>query len=244
MEPELLALLALAGLLAGFFDSIVGGGGVVTLPAFLAAGLPPHAAVATNKVAGTGASTMATANYWRAGLIDGRLVRRLMPLAALGSVAGAATLLRIPERAVLVGVLTVTLAMTAYILLRPRLGEHPRPISDWGAIGLLLMAPVVGFYDGLLGPGTGNMLLFGFLLAGCSMLTAAAHGRALNMASNVAALAFFMAYGSIAWLAGLAAAGGTVTGSYAGSRLNIQTEAKWVRPMFALVAFSLVLRLV
>ena len=127
---EILWLL-LAALFAGFVDSIVGGGGVITLPALLATGMPPHLAVGTNKVVGTGASATATWTYVRAGLIRPRLAWGLFPLSVVASVLGAAAILRIDGRFILWAVLGVMVLVTVYILARPRFGRVDRTASIW-----------------------------------------------------------------------------------------------------------------
>ena len=220
MDAAMLALLALAGLFAGFVDSIVGGGGVITLPALLATGMAPHAAVATNKIGGTGASSMATWRYARAGLLDPRLAWGLFPLSVAASVAGAHVVLQLPEAWVLGLVMGVIVGMVAYVLLRPSFGrggaEHAVTPARLAAAAALALS--VGFYDGVLGPGTGNLLLFGLVsIFGMGFLRAAAHGRVLNFGSNVGALGYFIAVDAVEWAPGLALAGGTLVGNTIGS---------------------------
>lgn len=238
------AWLLLAAMAAGFIDSIVGGGGVITLPALLATGMPPHLALGTNKVVGTGASTMASWTYTRAGLTDVR-IWRLAPLAAVASAAGAALVLHIEGRYILGAVVVVIVAITAYVLLDPRFGTTDRTQWTWATLlGAGALALVVGFYDGLLGPGTGSLLLFGLVaVVGMKRLRASANGRVLNWASNVGALGFFIAADSVDWRLGLIMAAGTVTGAWFGSRSNIRREARWVRPLFVVMAVALLIRL-
>lgn len=233
--------LLLAAFVAGFVDSIVGGGGAITLPALLATGMPPHLAVGTNKVVGTGASTIATLNYARAGKTD-PLIWRLAPLALLASVAGALAILRIDGQWILWAVMAMMVLITVYVAWNPRFGQDGR---NWRNIGwLAALAVAVGFYDGLLGPGTGNLLLFGLVALGMTKMQASTNGRVLNWASNIGALALFAALGNIDWSVGLLMAVGTVTGGWMGSQFNIKTEAKWVRPLFIAVAVALLLRLI
>lgn len=246
MDAATVLLLTGAGLLAGFIDSIVGGGGVVSLPALLAAGVPPHLALGTNKVAGTGASSMASYQYARARLLLPRLAVVTFPLAAGAAVLGAMTVLRVGERVVVGLVALVMVVLVAYVLLRPRFGRDDR----FGGLRLATvlatagLAVAVGFYDGFLGPGTGNMLLFGLVaIHGFPFPRAAAHGRVLNLGSNVGALAFFAATGNVAWSLGLPMAAATMTGAYLGSRVGIRHGVRWIRPLFVAVAALLLARL-
>ncbi len=232
-----------AGLLAGFIDSSVGGGGVITLPALLATGMPPHAAIATNKVAGTGASSMATWHYARTGLLDPKLAWGLFPMAVLASVIGAVTVLRVPEEMLLGMVALVVLAMVIHVLARPRFGGDERPVPAWSMLALVAWVAAVSFYDGLLGPGTGTLLLFGIvMLGGMPFLKAAAHGRVYNFGSNVGALAFFATTGLIDWWLGLAMMASTMIGASVGSRVTIRHGSRWIRPLFVAMALALLVR--
>ncbi len=242
----MLLLLALAGFLAGFIDSIVGGGGIITLPALLATGMPAHLAVGTNKVAGTGASAMASLQYARAGLLDARLVWTAAPVAALAAILGAITVLQVDADIVVGLVVVVMIAIIAYVLARPTFGSTNRfaGLTSGTLIATAILALIVGFYDGFLGPGTGNFLLFGLVaIHGFPFLRAAAHGRILNFASNLGALAFFASVGNIDWTLGLTMAAATMTGAFAGSHLNIRSGARIVRPLFVAVAVALLARL-
>lgn len=244
MEPTTLVLLVVAALFAGFVDAVVGGGGVITLPALLAAGLPPHLAVGTNKVVGTGASSVATWQYGRAGLVSG-LAWKAFPVAVAASVAGAVTVLHLPEDVILNLVAVVIGAIVMYVLLRPQFGQEDRRDAVTRPLATVLaLTAVFAFYDGLLGPGTGTFLLFGLVtLAGMPVVRAAAHGRVLNFGSNIGALAYFAVVGNVDWLVGLVMATGTLTGGFLGARFGIRHGQRWVRPLFVAVALALLVRL-
>lgn len=247
MEPGTLALLTLAAFFAGFVDSIIGGGGVITLPALLAAGVPPHMALGTNKLAATGASTTATWHYARAGLLVPRLVAWTFPLSVVGTVLGAWLVLQVPGTWIRYLVAGVLVVLVTYVLLRPRFGLEDRftGLRRGNVAAAMAMALVVGAYDGFLGPGTGNMLLFGWIaIMGFGFLPAAAHGRVLNFGSNVGALAFFAWMGEVAYLTGAVMLIGTVSGAWLGARSSIKHGARWIKPLFVAVALLLLVRLV
>ncbi len=246
MEPGTLAFLVVAGFVAAFIDSIVGGGGIISLPALLAAGLPPHIALGTNKLAGTGASSMATLQYVRHGLIRRRVALVLIPFSLAGTLLGAATVLQVDPKFIRALVITVMVVMTGWVLARPRFGEvdRKRPNTAAVVLGGAALALVVGFYDGFLGPGTGSFLLFGFVaLHGYAFLDAAAHGRLLNFASNAGALVFFIAADSVDFAVGLPMMGAMMVGGTVGSRFAIRHGARWVRLLFVLVTLALLVRL-
>jgi hypothetical protein len=246
-EWALWIALAAAGLAAGFIDSVVGGGGIITLPALLAAGLPPHAAIATNKVAGTGASTMASVQYLRAGLVESRLALAGMPAAGLAGALGAAVVLRLPAAFILWSVAVAVVLVTTYVLARPRFGTVDRSMGVTRRVVLIVVALglLVGFYDGVIGPGTGTFLLFGLVaLTGRSFRAAAAQGRVMNWASNVGALVYFVLAGAIAWAPGLALAAGTMAGGWVGAHTGIRRGDRYIRGLFLAVGVAVFLRLV
>lgn len=234
-----------AAVVAGFIDSMVGGGGVITLPAIIAAGLPPHAAIATNKVAGTGASGMATWQYAKHGLVRRELLW-LFPIAVVTSMAGAWTVLRLPEDLILRLIAIVIISMVAYVLLRPRFGMDDKySLPDlWTALAAAGAVGIIAFYDGLLGPGTGSLLLFALVsLLGMRFVDAAAHGRLFNFGSNLGALALFAFEDVIDWRIGAGMMLGTMAGAFVGSRTSIKHGDKWIKPLFVLMAGGLLVRI-
>lgn len=246
MDAATIALLVVAAGFAGFVDSIVGGGGIITLPALLATGMPPHLAVGTNKVVGTGASGIATWQYARHGLLERRVVLAGVPLAFAASIAGAAAILQVPANGVLAAVTVAMAIMVVWVLVQPRFGQKDRFPGPTRAVlaAVAGLALAIGFYDGFLGPGTGTFLLFGLVgLTGMPFLQAAAHGRVLNFASNVGTLLWFALVGNVDWVLGGIMAVGTITGGYLGSRSGIRHGARWIRPLFVLVALVLLGRL-
>lgn len=245
MEPTTLLFLVAAAFVAAFVDSIVGGGGLITLPALLATGMPAHQALGTNKLAATGASGMASLQYVRHGVVVGRLVLVWVPFSLGGSALGAATVLQVPGDWVRGLVLVVMAAMAAFVLLRPRFGQADRVGAVGGRLvaGGALLAFVVGFYDGFLGPGTGSFLLFGLVGLGFGFLRAAGQGRVLNFASNLSALVYFALRGQVDYAVGLPMMGAMVTGGYAGSRFGIRHGVKWIRPLFLGMTLALMARL-
>ncbi len=242
MDPLTIAILAVAGFVAAFFDSIVGGGGIISLPALLAVGVDPRLALGTNKLAATGASLMATIRYTNAGVVDLALVLRLIPFAAVGSMFGAATVLEIDNDLIRRLVLVVMVLMTAYVVARPAFGTTNRfhgltPATLAAAVGF---ASVIGFYDGFLGPGTGSFLIFAFVgIHGYDFVHAAGNARVLNFASNAAALAFFGLQGTVDYALGLPMLAAMVAGAYAGSHFGIRHGTAWVKPLFVAVTAAL-----
>lgn len=246
MELETAILLALAGFVAAFIDSQVGGGGVISLPALLAVGLPPHLALGTNKLAGTAASFSASVNYGRSGAVPWRQALRWMPVSFAGALVGVWLVLQVEAAHVLAIVLVLMAAMTAYTLLRPSFGKEDRVrLPTRGELGgMSLAALAIGVYDGFLGPGTGSFLLFAIVaLLGYGFRKAAALGRVLNFASNAAALAYFIGKGLVAWEYGLPMAVAMLAGGWTGSHVGMKHGDRWLKPLFVTITLALMLRI-
>ena len=243
MSPFLLALLALVGLGSGFVDAIAGGGGLLTLPSLALAGLDPVTAVATNKLASTFGSGSATFAFWRAGKID-----RSMAPSALTACAGAALgALALPwaPRGFLNAALPVVLAAVAvYFALAPNLTEaQRRPRLSPGAFAATL-APAIGFYDGVFGPGAGSFYMIGFVvLAGFGLTRAIAGARFANFGSNVGSLALYALSGHIVVPAGLAMGAGAFLGARLGAHAALRAGARLVRPLIVVISCAMALRL-
>lgn len=244
LDPLVLLALGGVGMLAGFVDAIAGGGGMVALPALLSAGLPPVAALATNKFQGIIGTTMAAVTYWRRGYLD---LRRLLPaiLATFaGSLTGALTVSQIDTSLLNIAVPVALIGIALYFLFAPRL-------SDADSTSRLPFAPLVpvmgfvfGFYDGIFGPGTGSFFTIGFvLLFGLGLTRATGSTKALNVTSNLAALLIFMVQGQVIWPAAIAMAIGQVAGGYIGARTGIRYGARVIRPLVVVVSIALALRL-
>jgi hypothetical protein len=244
ITPELLAVLALVAALAGCIDAIAGGGGLLTLPALLWAGLPPVAALATNKLQGSFGTASATLRFLRHGAIDLRGLGPAALLAFAGSAGGSWLVGRIDPGALAHLLPALLVAFALYFLLSPRVGDLPsRRRLGLAAFGVLAGAGI-GFYDGFFGPGTGSFFALAFVaLLGCDLRQATAGSKLLNFASNLAALLVFAAGGHVVWSVGLAMAVGQWVGASVGAHLVIRHGARLVRPLLVGVSLLLSLRL-
>lgn len=244
ITPELLAVLALVAALAGCIDAIAGGGGLLTLPALLWAGLPPVAALATNKLQGSFGTASATLRFLRHGAIDLRGLGPAALLAFAGSAGGSWLVGRIDPGALAHLLPALLVAFALYFLLSPRVGDLPsRRRLGLAAFGVLAGAGI-GFYDGFFGPGTGSFFALAFVaLLGCDLRQATAGSKLLNFASNLAALLVFAAGGHVVWTVGLAMAVGQWVGASVGAHLVIRHGARLVRPLLVGVSLLLSLRL-
>jgi uncharacterized membrane protein YfcA len=248
VSATVLALLGLAALAAGFVDAVVGGGGLIQLPALLL-GLPnaaPVQVLATNKLASICGTTVSSATYYRRIRPDPRTFLPLMLFAFGGSAAGAAVATRIPRDAFEPIVLVALVVVGAYVLFRPDVGEatalrfagHQHLVAAMGT-GL-----AVGFYDGALGPGTGSFFVFTLVgLMGYSFLEASAKARLANWATNLAALCVFVPHGAVLWKVGLVMGAANLVGGYVGARTAVSRGAGFVRAFFVLIVSAFVVRI-
>jgi hypothetical protein len=244
VETEILATLFVVALVAGTVDAIAGGGGLLTVPALLLAGVDPVTAIGTNKiqsVAGTASSTLA---YARRGLIHWPSAWPVALAAGLGSVGGAlcVRLLRPELLSALVPVLLVAVAI--YFVTAKRMGDedvhHRMPPSAFA----LTAAPLVGFYDGVFGPGAGAFYVVAFVtLLGYGALKATAHTKLANVSSNVGSLSVFIVSGAVSWPIGLAMACGSMIGAQIGSRLAMRVGSRLIRPLLVVICCAMAIRL-
>jgi hypothetical protein len=248
MEPlsiSALFWLWLAGLLAGFVDSIAGGGGIISLPALLAAGMPPHLALGTNKLQGTCGSLTATINYVRKGLVNLREVPAGILFTAFGALAGTVTVQVISPDFLRHIIFFLLAGVFLYTLLSPDLGKlDRRPLLAapvfFGCTGMVL-----GFYDGFFGPGTGSFWAIALVvLLGLNLKKATAHTKVFNFTSNIVALAAFFVGQNVVISAGLLMGGGQMLGAFMGSRLVIQKGTGFVRVFFLIVVAATMVKLI
>jgi uncharacterized protein len=247
-STEILLLLALAGLAAGFVDAVVGGGGLVQLPA-LVLGLPgvaPVQVLATNKLASFCGTSVSSVTYYRRVRPDPRTFVPLMAFAFLGSMAGALVASKIPEEALEPIVLVVLVVVGGYVLLKPDIGAltELRFAGHHHTLAAVCAGAVIGFYDGALGPGTGSFFVFTLVgLLGYSFLEASAKARIANWATNLAALVVFVPQGAVLWKVGLAMGLANLLGGYVGARTAVARGTRFVRVFFVLVVGAFIVTL-
>ena len=242
MDDTTLAILAAVGLVAGFVDAIAGGGGLATVPSLRLAGLDPVAVVATNKLCSTFGSTAATFAFWRAGRIRWGAMGPTAALALAGSVAGALSLPYAPS-ALLIGAMPVLLiAVALYFAFAPSFAaETSGAAKPWA---VLAGGALIGFYDGVFGPGAGSFYMLLLLKFGrFGFLDALAGARLANFGSNIGSLVVYALGGHILVKAGLAMGLGNFAGGWLGAHTALKAGAKIVRPLVVVMALALAAKL-
>ncbi len=234
--------------LAGLVDSIAGGGGLVSLPIYLIAGLPPHNAVATNKMSSTLGTTLSTVRFFKNGLVNLKASIPAVIAAVCGSSIGAHVSMAINED-VLRHIMIIVLPVAAFFVLNKKLfndkGSQTAEFSRRTVIVSCTAAFLIGMYDGLYGPGTGTFLIIAFtVFAKMGIRPANAQAKVINMTTNWTALVIFLMNGKVLLGLGLAAAACNMAGNFVGSGLVMKKGAAVVRPMMVVVIILLFIKLV
>lgn len=244
-----LLLLLLAAVTAGWVDAVVGGGGLVQLPALLLGlgpGTPAVFSLGTNKLAGILGTITSAVTYYRRVNPDLRTAVPMAGFALVGALAGAGVASVIPSQAFKPVVLVALLVVLVYTVRRPRLGDVTL-LRHSGRRHLLtagLVGAVVGVYDGAIGPGTGSFLVFALVgLLGYGFVQASAKAKIANVATNLGALLVFVPQGFVLWKLGLLMGAANVVGGYVGARTAVARGSAFVRVVFVVVSGALVIRL-
>lgn len=243
-DPLILIALMAVGMLAGFVDAIAGGGGMITVPALIAAGLPPVAALGTNKMQSVVGTAMAVLTYWRRGFVDLRALVPAVLLTFAGSMLGALAVSSLDTHILDIAVPVALIGIALYFLFGPKLSDADRAARLPFALFVPVMGFLIGFYDGIFGPGTGSFFTVGFvLLFGLGLTRATGSTKVLNMTSNLAALFIFIPSGFVVWPVAIVMAVGQVIGGYIGARTGIRFGARLIRPLVVVISIALAIKL-
>ena len=232
--------------LAGLVDAIGGGGGLISLPAYLLAGVPMHNAIATNKLSSTCGTTLTTVRFIRQGLVNWKIAVPTIVFAILGSSLGAHLSMNMDEK-IMQNILFLVLPVVAFVVLNPKLfrdkHEGQLVINRRLWITVNTSALLIGMYDGFYGPGTGTFLIIAFtVFAKMDMRSANAQAKIINLTTNITSLTIFLLNGQAILLLGLAAALCNMAGNYVGSSLAMKQSGKVTRPVIILVLILLFLK--
>lgn len=246
--PDLLLqtvfLLFLAAVFAGFVDSIAGGGGLITIPAMLIAGIPPLETLGTNKLQGQFGAASATIAYARRGHVDLKAQLPMAVFAFLGGAVGAGLATIVPGDVLKMLMPFLLVAVALYFAFKPNLSDQDSHRRMTAAVFGATVVPLIGVYDGVFGPGTGSFFMLSFVsLAGFGMLKATAHTKLLNLGSNVGAFAVFIFSGAILWKLGLIMGVGQFIGAQIGSRMAMKNGAKIIKPLLVVSCVAMAARL-
>ena len=233
--------------LASLLDAVAGGGGLVSLPAYLLAGLPPHNAIATNKLSSCIGTVASTGRFVKNKCVDWPTAIPSAALAVLGSVAGANLVLGVSDNAIRC-VMLVLIPVLAFVVLKKRdlSGAELTPVSRRRQFAVILSAAlVIGMYDGFYGPGTGTFLLLAYTqLARMPLNMAAGNVKIANLSSNIGSLIVFLVNGQTILPLGLIAAVFALIGHFLGAGLLLMNGSRIVKPFILVVLGLLFIRLI
>jgi len=236
----------IGGAFGKIVDSIVGGGGMISIPALLATGMPTHLALGTNKFAASSGAVSSVYHYYKSGVLNKKILLPLIPLSLVGSTIGVICVLAINPDFLKNIIVVLVVIMLIYSITNKNLGVvdlyegHTSKEQIKGQV----YSSIIGFYDGFFGPGTGSffimMLIHQFKL---DFKKAAGNAKALNLASNVAALVMFLLNGQIAFRIGIPMAVCMIIGARLGTLFAIKKGTRWIKPIFMCISLALVVKM-
>ena len=246
LTPKMFLIVCPMLFLGGFVDAIGGGGGLISLPAYLFAGLPIHSSIATNKLSSACGTSLATGRFIRHGLVDFKLAVPSVICAIAGSSLGAQISLHMSDR-VMKYVLLIALPVAAFFVLNKNLFQDSgRTVKEdlRTYIVASIAAFIIGMYDGFYGPGTGTFLIIAFtVFAKMGLMSANAQSKVINLTTNVTSLVIYLLHGQVVIPLGIAAAACNMAGGYIGSGLAMEKGSKIVRPVILIVLFLLLIKI-
>ena len=227
-------------MIAGFLDTLAGGGGLLVIPALLLAQVPPVQAIATNKLQGSFGTLTSAITMISKGQVSLPTIRRPLVMALSGAIVGALAIQYIPQGVVNIVTPVVLFSIAMYFVFSSNPGNQSKPAMikertfDYG------VSPGIGFYDGAFGPGAGSFYaMSGVALRGKSLVQSTANAKVLNFASNLAALLIFIVSGEVLWMVGGAMIIGTMIGAYLGSLVVLNIGAKVIRPTIVVMSLAM-----
>ena len=233
MDDFTLILMFFMGFIAAFIDSVVGGGGLISVPTLMWAGLPMLNVLGTNKFASTMGACAGFLTYLRSGTIDKKIMRIMFPLAFIGSIFGVLTVRQVPSDFLRPLVVVMLIFIAIYSVAKKNWGSDKKfQVTHKNYLLGVILIGILGFYDGFFGPSTGSFMLFLYLMMGYGFLGAAANARAANFASNLAAVIIFSGFGLVNFDYALPMGFGMILGAFFGAKMAISKGAAYVRPLF------------
>ncbi len=240
-----IVLLFLAGFGAGFVDSIAGGGGIITLPALLAAGIPPHFALGTNKLQSSFGSFTATINYAKRGVFEPLKILEGVFFTFIGAALGAYIVKFFSASFLTNFIIFMLIVLFFFTLFNKNLGVAKKAHKLKPFVFYMIFGLLIGFYDGFFGPGTGSFWTIALvLLLGLDLKEATAQTKLFNFTSNIVSLGVFAYLGVVFWKIGIIMGLAQIAGAYTGSTLVSKKEVKFIRYVFLVVVAATILKLV
>lgn len=238
-------IFVLAGFLAGFVDSIAGGGGIITVPVLMASGMPPHIALATNKLQSSFGSFTASANFVKKGLVSFKEVYIGVIFTFIGAMIGTKTILLLDANILNKIIPFMLVLIFLYTLFNPSFGTIEKSSRLGMPLFFLIFGILIGFYDGFFGPGTGTFWTIALVtLMGMNLKKATATTKVMNFTSNIVSLGVFLFSGNVLFFIGVIMGCGQIIGAFVGSSLVVKKEVSFIRGFFLFVVGVTILKLI
>ncbi|MFI5250877.1 MAG: TSUP family transporter [Bacteroidota bacterium] len=237
-------LIFVVGFFAGLIDAIAGGGGLITLPVLLGFGIPPQAALGTNKLQSCFGSFTAASYHVQQGVVNLKQAAPGIIFTFIGAAAGTVLVQRVDNSLLQSIIPFMLIGIAIYFLFSPRIGDlesHPRmvPFIFYFTFGFAL-----GFYDGFFGPGVGSFWVVAFVgMLGYTLTTATGYTKVMNFVSNICAFLIFLIKGNILFTIGLVMASGQVVGARLGSGFVLENGARFIRPIYLIIVLLTMIKL-
>ena len=239
---EILAFLFFVGVVAGFLDTLVGGGGLLAVPALLLSGIPPIYVLGTNKFQGSMGTGIATFLLFKKKKIDWNSVKNLMFASFIGSIVGGVIIQFIDTQFLSFVIPIVLVFIAIYFIVSPKpksIASNPKSNKKFE----LFAVPVVGFYDGMFGPGAGSFFaMTGVMIKKLEIIQATILAKPLNFASNIAGFIIFFSFGHIAFLIGLLMMMGQMIGAFFGTHYLLKANPLIIRLLIVIISISMLIK--
>ena len=245
LSIEMVVFLFVIAILAGLIDTLAGGGGLIVLPALIITGIPPLAALGTNKLQGSVGTATATYMLFKKRKISWDQVKYMMLTAFIGAVIGTVIVQFINTEILSLVIPIVLLLIGLYFLFTPTATEEQRPAKISASKYRDTIVPAIGCYDGMFGPGTGSFFaLAGVSFKGLGLISSTAEAKPLNFATNIASLIVFIMAGQVFWLVGVLMMFGQVIGAWLGTHCLFIVNPKYLRGLVVVMCFSMLAKYV
>jgi len=242
-----LSLLGISMFLSGFIDSIAGGGGMISTPALLFLGLPPHIALGTNKIAASMGTLISSRVFFKSKKLNKELLKKLVPFAFLGAVIGVSVLQFISSAILekLIPIMIIIVAVYTFFSKKIGLDDRFKGLTKENTLKGRALSTILGFYDGFFGPGTGTFFMFGLIkIFHLDFTKATANTKVLNFTTGFAALLTFILNGQVNVTYGLFSGIFMIIGSRLGSKMAVKNGPKFIKPIFLIMSIAMTVKMV
>lgn len=244
---ETFLFLGIACFFASFIDAIAGGGGLITVPAYLASGLPPHMALGTNKVSSSIGTIASSLKFATSGKINKEMLKKLIPFSFVGAIIGVKTVVLIDSKYLYPIAIILLLIVLIYTLLNKKIGEENNfvGLTDNNIRNGRIMALTIGFYDGFFGPGTGSFIIFALIkIFKLDFTNASGNAKFLNLTSNLASVALFVYLGKVNFFYSIPIGIIMIFGATLGAKMAVTKGTSFIKPMFLIVTTIVLIKMI